>query len=483
MELRKFTKALSIATILFAATINHIHLKAQTDSCITTIHEVDTLYTIGNIEISGNKKTKPDIILCEMLIKSGDTIRQSQLHDVLEQCKINLQKISIFNYVTINYEKESNLNNDITIYINVEERWYIWPAIDIMPHNGNLNEWLSNPDIHLIDYYIGIKKYNFRGRRETITFAIRRGFNNLTQINYENIALNKKRNHLLSFSVFTQSQKSVMLNTLNNQATYADFKGTKKAASEYNFNISYHYRTTIDMKNTFQLGYFSSKICDSVAILNPNFLGSGRTHISGLTLQYRFSIDKRNSSYYPLQGSMLTTTIKKLGVFSNTIDTYTLILDARKYIQLKPRLYFSTQLYISNSSESMPFHKMEMLGATPNIMPGYEHNMIAGHTLGYIKTSYKYELLRTRVVHLKWLKFNKFNKIHYAIYLNTFANAGYTSALNDDTIHLNPMNNAFLGSLGIGLDLVTYYDRLFSVYITRNYQGKSYVGIGFKTSF
>ena len=91
--------------------------------------------------------------------------------------------------------------------------------------------------------------------------------------------------------------------------------------------------------------------------------------------------------------------------------------------------------------------------------------------------------MNTIIIHLKWLPLKKFNKIHYAVYINSFANAGYTTSKDDDLLLNNTMSDTFLGAAGIGIDFVTYYDRVFSAFVTQNIQGGWYVGVGFKSSF
>ncbi len=474
---RKYTATL--AAIMFAV--------MMTATVGAYAQNSDTICLVNDIKITGNKKTKQKIILCELEFGQGDTVSFRRLPEVLEKSRINLQKTSIFNYVTIDYYTYGDSikagTNSISVSINVEECWYTWPMFDVTPHNGNLNEWFANPDFSMIDFLIGVKRYNFLGRRQSVGIMARVGFNNVIQLSYDNVAIDKQHKHLLSFYTSIQRQNTVMLRTEDNKAKYRDFEDETKALHGYSYEISYRHRPTIDMSNLFSIGYESTSVHDSVAILNPNFFGGGRTHISGLVLSYEFRLDKRNSSYYPLVGSWLSTRIQKQGILSNSIDTYKLTLDARKYIPLFPRQYFAVQFYGSMSSYSTPFYLMEAIGYKPNIVPGYEHNMISGRCVSYVKSSYKFELIRQHIVHLKWLPLEKFNKIHYAVYLNAFANAGYTTPKTDDVLCKNDMSDTFLGALGIGVDLVTYYDRVLSAFVTHNIQGGTYVGVGFKSSF
>ncbi|MBO7439500.1 MAG: hypothetical protein J6U21_07435, partial [Bacteroidales bacterium] len=220
---KTYTTAI-VAAIVIAITLAMAETSfAQSDTVQTFVNN-DTICLISKINITGNKKTKPKIILCELEFESGDTVSAARLPQLIDKSTTNLKKTSIFNYVTITYASdEDSLHaglNVVNININVEECWYTWPMFDISPHNGNLNDWFAHPDLDLIDYHIGVKRYNFRGRRESISILFKRGFNNITQIGYENIAIDRKRKHLLSLNASIQKQNNVMINTENDKALY-----------------------------------------------------------------------------------------------------------------------------------------------------------------------------------------------------------------------------------------------------------------------
>ena len=58
---------------------------------------------VYNIDLLGNKRTKEHIILRELTFKQGDTIAQNLLEKYLEQSKINLRNIELFNFIDIQY--------------------------------------------------------------------------------------------------------------------------------------------------------------------------------------------------------------------------------------------------------------------------------------------------------------------------------------------------------------------------------------------
>lgn len=134
--IRQYAKIIVATIVIAASVVMSMPLYAQIDTLYTdsdttqpTINN-DVTCLISNINITGNKKTKPKTILCELEFEPGDTISKSRLPQLLDKSTTNLKKTSIFNYVTITYELEDDslntglINTDINI--NVEECWYTW---------------------------------------------------------------------------------------------------------------------------------------------------------------------------------------------------------------------------------------------------------------------------------------------------------------------------------------------------------------------
>ncbi|MCQ2974948.1 MAG: hypothetical protein MJ211_09065 [Bacteroidales bacterium] len=445
----------------------------------------DTIFIIDSIKITGNIKTKPNVISKEIELNIGDTLSKFDLEETLERSKINLNKLSLFNYVNIFREGSVNDTDSIiylTITFNVEERWYVWPNLSINPHNGNLNEWLKDPDIDKIDYCFGVKKYNFRGRKEVIILNFKRGFNNITELGYADIALDKNRIHFLSLYSTIKNQRQIVLQTENDEAYYKEFK-QKKALYGFNNRICYTFRQTHHLTHNITLSYSKISICDSIALLNPNYLGKGRTQLKTMNVSYVAKFDRRSSTYYPLTGYYYMLEFDKYGFGQNEVNSFSLILDLRQYLRINSKFYVGFQMYANKCDDEIPYYLQPNIGTKPNILAGYEHNLIGGKGLTYLKTSYKFELIPQKIIQIKKINIPKFNKIHYALYLNMFANCGYVEGQPLDDSLKNTLTDTFLGAFGIGLDLVTYYDRILSLYVTRNAQNQHYLGVSLKAFF
>jgi len=85
------------------------------------------------------------------------------------------------------------------------------------------------------------------------------------------------------------------------------------------------------------------------------------------------------------------------------------------------------------------------------------------------KSNLKYEIIKQTKLDLHFIPTDKFSKAHYAFYMNIFFDAGYISSsynLNNYTL------NEFLYSGGIGIDLVTYYDKVLRIEYSLNKFGE-----------
>jgi len=118
-----------------------------------------------------------------LLFHPGDTIYKERLELYIQKSKDNLFNTSLFNFITINTLEEST--NFISIFIMVEERWYLWPYLILEQADRNLSSFLNEKDWSRINYGLMLVKYNFRGRRETVKVKIRLGYKEQFQLFYQ----------------------------------------------------------------------------------------------------------------------------------------------------------------------------------------------------------------------------------------------------------------------------------------------------------
>lgn len=438
-------------------------------------------FVVKKINIEGNERTKSQIILRELTFNSGDTLTLSNIDDHIKTSKNNLLKTPLFNYVTIT----SKIDDDESISFNiaVEERWYIWPTARIAYADRNFSSWLKHKDIMRVNYGMGISKYNFRERNEILRFKFTLGYREFFTVYYRNLFLDKDKKHSIGFDFSYARQNEVNYNAISNKEVAI------KSDTDYLMNHKrivtlYTWRPKLYSHHQFWFQQNFVKVSDTVKSLNPEFLSSNKRKMNYFNFTYRFIFDKRNSKAYPLNGSYFNFYFDYyLSVYSanENINYATFKFVFNKFRQLYPRLFIASGNTIKfATNQNQPFFILEGLGHRRDYLRGYEYYLIEGQHFLLSKNLIKFNLIPKIVRKMEWLSWKKFNKIHFSVYSNLYFDAGYVI---DNTNKYKEFNNTyvndFLYSYGLGLDFVTYYDKVLRVEYSLTKHGHSGIFIHF----
>lgn len=415
-----------------------------------------TYIIINNIYIGGNKKTKKKIILRELLFHPGDTINLKQLNFLITESKENLTNTSLFNYITINTIDEQD--DYISIYIILEERWYLWPYLIFEQADRNLSAFLHNKEWDRINYGVMLVKNNFRGMGETVKFKVRLGYKEQFEIAYKIPYLGNSHKHGLSTEFSWFRQHEIPYNTQQDQLVF--YKDENDYVSKkLNSRISYHFRNKHDIHHTFSANYTYVDVNDTVILLNSNYFDKTISETQYLSLSYNFKLDKRNYIYYPLKGYNFEFMFsqKGLNLLPNEMKgIWKIETQAYYYLNFQDRWYTGAGASGKISSNyKQPYFTEKALGYS-TYLRSFEYNVIDGQSFITGRSFIKYAIIPTQIKYIEYLKWSKFNKVHYSLYINTFVDAGYVHDVNPYFTNLLP--NTFLASTGVGVDLVAYYD-------------------------
>ncbi len=438
---------------------------------------------LDSIKIYGNKKTKRKIILRELSIKIGDTLIFSDIEKIIERNKNNLLRHKLFNYVTIEYTIYNR--NRILIKIIVEERWYLWPYLSVKHTDRNFSSWIKNKDYSRINYSFSLKKNNFRGRNEYVKLSLTSGYSKRLTLWYKDIFIGKKMKNTMGFNVTNSMHNSVDYNSNENIVK------TFKADNQYIVNKSsaltiYTYHNSLYSNHNIVLLYTKINVSDTVVKLNENYLGDSKNKIQYFAIKYEFRKDYRDSRSYPLKGYFLKLYLKKrgFGIFNkNTIDIYESYVEFKKYTPLHKRFYFAGELALkSYFNDKVPYYLQDALGYK-KYLRGYEYNVIDGQGFASLKSNLKFQLIPTQIFKLSFIPLKKFNKIHFTSFLNIHLDIGYVyDNYNLYKINNNYMVNTLLYGFGLGLDLITYYDKVLRIEYSYNKYLKGGLYLQFKAS-
>ncbi len=430
----------------------------------------DDRLVVEDVIVEGNKVTKASVILRELVFEIGDTILKMELLTAFQRSKENLLNLAIFNFV---YFDASHLpGNRIKVIIKVTERWYIWPVPILEYADRNFSTFIANRDWDKINYGAFLKWNNFRGRNELLSGKVRLGYINQYALSYTIPNIGKEQRHGISTGFHMNTQNEVYVATVNNQTV--EYEPLDKPAQiRLNAYARYNFRRKLYTKHSLRFDYFDYMVSDSVAIVNPHYLGEGRDRYQFFMLSYHFFHDVRDSRIYPLEGFAVMVRAEQLGlgiIPENPFSSLRLTGVLMFHQKLGHRVYFYSVTKGKYSSEKvMPYALNRGLGYN-EFMSGYESYVIDGSDYAIMKYSMKFQLIKPSTYTLPLIGMEQFNKIHYAVYVNLFADAGYVN--NDFPDPTNSMVNNWQFSTGIGIDIVTYYDQVLRIDYAINKYGE-----------
>lgn len=441
--------------------------------------EKDSLFIVSDIQIIGNKKTKSDIVFREIALEIGDKLTEQQLNEQLDATKNNLLNSSLFNFVTI--DKTFN-NGNVIVVIVLEERWYLWPYPIFEYADRNVNIWFKEKDYNRLNYGIHVIKYNFRGRREIVNVKLRLGFREQYQLYYENPYLDKEKKFGFYFGIAHFRQKEIPYILNENIVNY--LSDDEYLQNELYSDIGVYYRNHFYLKHHFSFSYRQSNVDDTIIALNPYFHASGEKKMRFLKIGYELDYDTRDSKVYPLNGLRFYFSISQTGLgIVNDIDKAVMQLNWGAQINknLTTKFYSASTLKLKATFLNTPPYLFKSGLGYDDFLRGFEFYVIQGEKYFLLSNDLKFNFLPEKIFKFEFLPAEKFNKTFLSGFINAFFDVGYVSS---STTYLNDyMSNMLLYSGGIGVDFVTYYDKILRINYAINTFNEKNIYLHFKIPF
>jgi outer membrane protein assembly factor BamA len=430
--------------------------------------------TVNSISLSGNKQSRASIIYRELTFATGDTLPSADFRRQLEISRQNIFNTLLFNYVYVSDTVRDH--GAVDVYIKVEERWYIWPVVDLVFEDRNISTWIRHPDWSRFSLGAGVNIENMRGLNENMNINARIGYQRGLSFSYSDISLDKNRRHLLGLSGGYNRLHNLAYMTENNQPVYVTTEG-RAIRERYSAGIHYSFRPQIRERQTARLSYEHVTIDDTLLHLNPDYWGSTQTQRHTLNARYSYASDYRDSYAYPLSGTLWKITASAVAALDGHLLSGDLYPEIATYWPLSRRWFYAGSLGAKLSiSNCEAYIAKRALGYDNYYLRGYEDYVMDGEYFVLFKNTLRFLVMPTQTYEIKWLStLDKFNKIHFTIYANLFVDCGYS--YNRHATRHNDLQNLFLYSGGGGFDLVTYYDIVLRVdySINRKREGGFYI--------
>jgi outer membrane protein assembly factor BamA len=429
--------------------------------------------TINRIFITGNHITRDRIILRELSIKTGDVIYSDDLASILDLDRKKLLNTRLFNTVELRTLELEPLKVDVIVDLN--ERWYTFPAPLIELSDRNFNEWWQNynHDFRRINYGLRLYQYNMRGRNETLRLHAQFGFQKRFELMYRFPYIDQKQKQGLTFDfVFTET-KNLAYQTFDHK--YKFLKDDDILRTNVLGGLTYSYRNSFYQTHSFRLEYFSANINDTVKMLNPIYLKGETQHQEYASITYTFNSDHRDLVSYPLKGHQFTLQATRNGLLPkddlNKVETN---ISYSKYIDLKKKFYLSNNTVgYASYPDNVSYLNYGVLGLRKQFVRGYEVYVIEGPFFILNKTTFK-KLLFSRKYHWASMPIEQFRHIPFAIYIKTYADVGYVKNYPDyESLNINTsLSDKLLSGAGFGFDVIGSYDMVLRFEYSFNAEGQ-----------
>lgn len=447
--------------------------KVLIDTSTSTNTSTDTLqYIIGNIKLSGNKKTKSYIVFREVTIKQGQTYSPKDLTKALELTREQVMNTSLFVEVSVYV---SSLKSGIAeVNIDVKERWYFFPLPYFKLIDRNFKQWWVEQKASLdrVNYGLKFSYNNVSGRNDKVNLDLVNGYNQQIGFGYSQPFADKSLTKGFNVNFNYSRQREMNYGTLDNKQAF--YKQSDFIREVTRGSFAYTYRPDSKYRYYVRAGYTWDRIGDTIVKLNPQYFPKEKNQINFFELGVGVQYFKLDYNPFPQKGfayevglsnrgfnknmNMLSLSVKTINALSFTKTTF---VQFRNVVNV--RLPFD-----------QPYYNIGMLGYGETYLRGLESYVVDG-TVGFVSNTTLYQKLFSYVIRNPF-KSKTHDKIPFTYYLKVFGDMGY--AYNKYQTP-NSLSNKFLHTTGIGIDILSIYDFVFRLEYSFNQLGGR--GFAFRT--
>ncbi len=411
---------------------------------------------VDSVIFKGNEKTRDNILRRELDLHSGDTLQVSELDARLEFNRRKLNNTNLFIWVKGDYHQ--NKPEHIEITYEFLEQWYLlgYPIFQLA--DRNLNEWWSKGhSFSRTIYGAHLIHNNFRGRNERLSFKAETGFTQRLELGYSNPYIDPKKTLGIGAAISYTTNKNLAFRTRND--TLQILSSDKILRDRWSGALSFRKRIKFYDFHFAELRYSHSVVSDTIRLLNPTYYYKGSNEQNFLQLTYAYSYDFRDNAPYPLRGKKIDFAYNYFGILAQDALNY---WDARAsiayFFDLGSNFFITTSWKgkLTQENRNIPYANLQALGYGNDNVRGYELNVIDGTNYLLSKNTFKYQLYN-KVIPIRFIPYKQFNQVPLAIYPTVFFDFAYVYQANPELTN-SRFSNRWIYGMGLGFDIVTYYN-------------------------
>jgi outer membrane protein assembly factor BamA len=433
----------------------------------------------------GNDITRERTLRAELNIREGDSLDVADLRARLEANRRRLYNLQLFHAVLV--QASCTGAGQVIVLFNMQERWYVIPTPIFSIAETNFQRWRQRPDRwQRLDYGLHVVHTNFRGRAEQLTVNLQLGFNRKYELFYEVPGFGRRRRVGMGFGISYYQSRNLDYITENDRPT------PLPAPEEDAFPIQRFYvsgglrlRHTVQFITAIDLSFHRELISNTIFQLNPDYL-LGDTQRKYAEISIVSSNNQRNTFAYPLTGQFMQAAVafRQFVGGGPTAPAYaTVRLRYARYLSLGHNFYYALGLWGQTRllAPRYAYADSRALGYEA-LVRGYDAYVVEGRAYGLVQQGLSYRAWAPPPLRLPFIDNPKINTLPLALFVNLFADAGLAGgSLGRPVLPANQLPGQLLASAGVGLHVVTYYDRVFCFEVSRTAQAQT--GFFIRSSF
>ncbi len=387
---------------------------------------------ITSIQIQGNTKTKPYIILREMKQQEGNELN----FNLLELDRKRIQNLNLFNRVMIQVQGD---NEQVQLFVLVEEKLYFFPYPIL---------FIRERDWNKLSIGAGVRNFNFRGRAEKINLGLWLGYNPAIQFSYSNLLIGESRHFITQVNFYCSQVRS---------------KHFEEEINENHLGIEWIIGKRFGFHTVSGIGLGYREITFSPPVYGQTLSSLGRDRLPSLDFFYTW--DSRDLIKYPHEGLYVNLFAKKTG-FSGLLANYFFTgFDIRRYFPLISDWTIAIRAKTHFSSGEIPLYDRVYLGYSERIR-GHYFEQFEGENLALASIAFRMFLIPVRYISLSHVSYLR--NLKFGIGLGIFMDSGLTwfqgERINRSMVH---------SGYGIGIHMHLPYIDIVRFELAFNEKGRS----------
>ena len=443
-----------------------IAVDSTTNRPTDTVFEKNMPVIIGNIQLSGNKKTKSFIVLRELPFQKNDRLIQGDMDKLLILARQQLINTTLF--VDVNVYVSSRKGNMLFINIDMKERWYLFPLPYFRLIDRNFNQWWveQKRSLDRVNYGVKFTQNNVSGRNDNVDIWLINGYTQQVTLRYNLPFFDKKLKSGFNVGLIYATQKEVNYATGDNKQLF--FKQEQIVKKATRFDFTYSYRPDVKQRHYFRISYNDEQVSDTVVKINPFYYPDQRSRIQFVDFGYQYKYYNVDYISYPSKGFLFEGNLYKRGLDNmanlwqaNARAVYAVPFSAGFFLHLEGLAML--KLPFNNY-----FVNQRLFGYGYFQLRGLEYNVVDGSVGGSVKTTLHKQVLS--FVLKNPFKSKTHDRIPFRIFLKAYGDLGYGYTKTPNIT--NTLNNKLLRTWGFGMDIISIYDFVFKIEYSFNQLGR-----------